>query len=414
VTKTTTSDQVPDQQPKTSWRTRLQGGAVALLVVIGGLGLASFVAIHWIESQVFNTDNWVSLVSPLPKEPTVANALGQTVSDRLFESVAVQQKITEALPPQAAFLAGPLSSQLRGLMTTTAQKAVASDTFQSVWTGANRLAMNRMLAKARGQTPPAQARINEKFNINISQIATDLRQKLGQSAVAIPALQSGAGNKIVISADLKAKQERLHQFVRSTDTLNVILPTLTIMSFLGALAIAKRRRVTALAASVFVIFLMLAELIGVKWLRQTTLGQVKNNGNLPAVSFIFDTVTGGLRNIIFTVLIVMLVALAALWFAGQKAWVAKLRSFVHLDRLQMTRPLALWHTGRQWVRRWEYYLYLGVFLVIIAALGLFTNLITGQTIVNALLLTLGLFALLHLIATPRHHSFLTSVPTAKT
>jgi len=381
------------------WRNRLRALAAALLVIIGCLAFSAYVVVHWAERQILNTDNWVALVSPLPKQPVVATALGGYISDQVFQNVAVEEKITNALPPQAGFLAGPLAGQLKTLTTRAAQKLVASDAFQAIWAGANRIAMDRLLAQARGQTPPLQAKINEKFNINLSDSSGKLRDALGSAANAIPALQPAANKAVTISTDLRSRPRRLQQYVKTTDNLAAILPMLTIASLLGALALSSWRRRTTLIIVLSIILLMLVELVAVKWLRQETLNQVHNSANLSAVSYIYDALVGWLKNMIYVVLGIMAVLAAVLLLAGPAKWAESARSYVHIEKIRDSRVMATWRSTRLWIKKREYYLWLAVIVIVLAGLAL-VDTITGRTVANAVLLTLSLFALLHIVASP--------------
>jgi hypothetical protein len=322
------------------------------------------------------------------------------VSEQVFSTQAVEAKIADALPPKASFLAGPLTSQVKTITTKASQRLVAGDAFQTIWTGANRVAMNRLLTTARNEKAPAQTRINDKFDINLSGSSGQLRKALGSVSSAIPALQPAANKAIDVTTDLKAKPRRIHQVIRTIDTLYKILPLLVLASLLTALAIARRRRYTAMAIVVSIGILMLLELIAIKWLRNQTLDQVKNSANLSAVGFIYDTLVDWLRNTIFIVLGIVVVVYLLLLAAGPSSWAKQLRSYANSDRLHTSSVKNAWQSARQWVRQWEYYLWLAAAVLVIAILALFLE-ISGHAVINALLLIVSLIALLHIIATPR-------------
>jgi hypothetical protein len=227
-----------------------------------------------------------------------------------------------------------------------------------------------------------------------------LRKALGSVSSAIPALQPAANKAIDVTTDLKARPRRIHQVIRTIDTTYKILPLVVLASLLSALAIARRRRYTGMAIVVSIAVLMLLELITIKWLRNQTLDQVRNPANLSAVSFIYDTLVDWLRNMIFIVLGIAAALYLLLLAAGPADWAKQLRSYIHSDRLHTSSVNTAWHNVRQWVRRWEYYLWLAVPVIVLAILALFLE-ITGHAIINALLLIVSLIALLHIIATPR-------------
>jgi hypothetical protein len=383
------------------WTKRIRAAAVGVLVGVGCLGLAAFVVVHWAERQIFTTDNWVALVSPLPRQPVVSDALGSTISDKVFEAAPVEQEISDALPPRAAFLAKPLASQLKTITTNSARKLVAGDAFQSIWSGANRLAMNRLVSTARNKESPVQAKINQKFDIDISDASGGLRKALGAASNALPALQPAANKAIDISTDLKARPHRLHQVVRSTDTLSVILPLLVVACFLSALAFSNHRRHTALAFAITTIVFMLAELIAIKWLRQETISQVNNLANIPAVTYIYDSLVGWLRHMIYWVLAAMVIAIGGILLGGPADWAVSARKFMRLHNIGNSRAMLKWRQARLWVRQWRGYLWLGASVLVLVSLVTIVPVVNGRSILNALLLVISLCAAVQITASPR-------------
>ena len=105
----------PTNQPTGNHRTRsfFHGFFMVLFIAVTCLALGAYSIVRWSEHQVLTTDNWVAFVSPLPKQPVVYTALGSYVSAQVFQAASVQQEIANALPPRAAFLASPLTDQLR-------------------------------------------------------------------------------------------------------------------------------------------------------------------------------------------------------------------------------------------------------------------------------------------------------------
>jgi hypothetical protein len=381
---------------QTSWWRKLSIGA---LLGVAGLAFAGFVPVHWAERQIFNTDNWVALVSPIPKEPSVYQALGNYITDQIFDPAAVQQKVSDALPPRAAFLAGPLTGQLKSLTTKASQKLVAGDAFQAIWTGANRVAMNRLLSKARGQTPPLQAKIDQKFDINLSGTQGKLSQAMGKAADAIPALQPASQKVLDVSTDLKARPRRVQQVVKTSDFLWKVLPMLSAAALLSALAISKNRRRTALTALVLLLVLMLLELIAIKWLRQATLSQVKNSANLSAVSYIYDSLVAWLRHMIYWVVAFTAILAGLLALGGPARFAQLARQYLRLDKLHGRGFIFRWQGARIWLRHYEYYFWLAAALGVLTGVAVLST-VNGRVAINALLLIVSLVALVHIIATP--------------
>lgn len=373
---------------------------MSLLATLCCLAASSFVVAYWLEHRVLNTDAWVATVAPLPKEPMVSTALGTYIGDQIFTAVPVEAKISDALPPKAAFLASPLAEQLQSLTAQASQKLVASDGFQTVWISANQLAMDRLLAAARGQPGPIESRLNERFNLDLRDSAAQLRSALGNTAAALPSLDTSVRTDVMLSTDLNVERSRLRQFVRATDMLAAVLPLVILASFLSLLAITGHRRQTSIAVVLGVITLLLIELILVKWLRQETLDQVRNPDNLAAIGYIYDTLTAGLKRVITVCLGALFFVLGIFMLSGPSQWARRLRSYVGLDRLNASQPVKRLHGIRQWVRSREHRLWLLVLILILITLALLAH-ITTYTIINALLLFISFVSFIHIVATPR-------------
>jgi hypothetical protein len=391
----------PVTQRKHGVLSRLQTILVVLLVVIGSLSAGIFVVVNWSEKQVLNTDNWVSLVSPLPKQPVVYTALGSYISQQLFANVPVQQKISDALPPKASFLAGPLASQLKTITTQTAQKLVGSDTFQTIWSGANRLAMDRLLSQSRGTQTALQQKVQQKFNLDISGVAPQLRSALGSVSQAIPALQPAANSALNVTADLHSKAQRVHQVVRTIDFMHSVLPYVIVASFLSAIALSRHRRHTVMAAVLAIFILMLLEIIALNQAHQLVLNQVHNSANVDAVSYIYDTLVSGLRGMIYTTTVIAVVLEAVLFALGPARWAVSLRSLLHTHKLRDNRFVEYLHAARDWTRKWEHYLWLGAFILVLVLVALISN-VTGKELINAAMLLVSLVAILHIFAWPHY------------
>jgi hypothetical protein len=384
-----------------SWLSLIRVAGLWLAAILAGLAFGIYILVRYVERQILTTDNYVTMVSTLPKDTRVSTALGNYIGNAVFDSQSVETKITQALPPRADFLAAPLTSQLQSLTNKTAQKIVASDAFLTVWTGANRAAMNRLVATSRGQPTPLQQRINQRFNLNLGDSRGRLSAALGSAAGAIPALQPTSQKVLALSTDLKTRPRRLQQVVKTTDSLSAILPFVIIGSLLAAIALSYRRRLTLLYTSIGVIVLALIELIAIRWLRGYTLDQIKNPANTSAVSYIYDTVMHSLRYSLGLTLFIMIVAIIVLLLAGPARVAEKVRGWLYIDRLRRSQVGELWQSARQWMMRWKYYFWLGSGIVVLGFVAV-ADAVNGRLIIQAIFLILSLWSLIYIFATPRN------------
>lgn len=392
-----------EQETRNSGWDWVRVAGVWLFGILAVIAFGTYVVVRWVERQILTTDNWVAMVSPLPKQPVVANALGTYISSQVIDTKDIEARISDALPPRADFLAAPIANQVSSLTTRAAQRVVASDAFQTVWEGANRVAINRVLATARGQTPPLAAKINDRFDINISQVGGQLSSVLGKVSSAIPALQPASQKLIDVQTDLQARPRRVHQAIQTADTLYAVLPLATAALLLTALAMSRRRRVVFMATLIGVVLFTLSALVALKLTRNYTLDKVQHPENLSAVAYIFDTVTSGLKSRLGVTLLVVAILFVVCLVAAPYKWAQKFRSLLNLDKLARGRLSRAWEDARAWTSRWKFYLWLAVVLIILASLALMGQ-VTTRKLLNSVFLTASLWAAIYIFGTPRRPS----------
>lgn len=379
--------------------TYVRVSALTILTTIGCLSLVAFTFTNWLENHILNTDAWVATVSPLPQTPVVNTALSSYITGLVYSNVNVEQQIANALPSQASFLAAPLASQLQNILTQVTKKVLASDAFQTIWSNANRLAMNQLLTNARSPNPGQNGKINQLFNVNLSGLKSTLDSKLGTTANALPALQPKSHTSFTIGANLKTKRQRLWQYIKTADFLQIVLPFVTAVAFLGALAFSRDRRKTILIISIVVIVLLLLEQIGMKVARQNILDQVKNTDYHSAVGYIYDTLTSPLKGYVYGLIIPSVVVVIICFIAGPATWAVRLRQRI-TDFDIVRTAFRYWHIARERIRQYQYAIWgaIGILLLIWLA---FIGDVTVRDVTKDILVAILLFEVAYILAHPR-------------
>jgi hypothetical protein len=124
----------------------LRRWVAAVLVVIAALGAVGSVIGVWAARTALDTDRWVTTVAPLPQDPQVADAVSTYVTGEVVRLIDVEQRIATALPPAAAFLAGPVAGTVRDDVQDVVDDVLQTPQFQSVWIGVNRRAHEQIVA----------------------------------------------------------------------------------------------------------------------------------------------------------------------------------------------------------------------------------------------------------------------------
>jgi hypothetical protein len=80
----------------------------------------------WADRTVFNTDTFVSTVSPVLDQPAVQDAASQRLAGELTERAELDSRISEQLPPGLTFLGPPLTASARQLIADAVLRAMES------------------------------------------------------------------------------------------------------------------------------------------------------------------------------------------------------------------------------------------------------------------------------------------------
>ncbi|MEU6847132.1 hypothetical protein ABZ930_35210 [Streptomyces sp. NPDC046716] len=118
--------------------------AAVLIALVAVVGVTSVVGL-WGARTALNTDRWVAAVGPLPQDPDVNSAVSLYLTDQIFDQLDVTRRLSEALPPRASFLAGPVTGAVHDSMERSVSKLLATDRFRALWEGANRRAHERIV-----------------------------------------------------------------------------------------------------------------------------------------------------------------------------------------------------------------------------------------------------------------------------
>lgn len=278
--------------PQRSYHRRWFSVLVCLLTILGLISYTGFTIAHWVQRQVLTTDNYVAMVTPLPKNPEVASALSSYTVNQLFVATDLSNKIEQALPERITFLADPLSAQLQARLTNRTKQLVQSDKFTEIWVAANKTASQRLLANARGTNPTPEKHV--QFKLNMSALRAQVAGFLGKNAPVDEASATTRPQSDLV-VNLKSTREQVHSYVRTADFLNGTLGLLAVVSLVGAIVLVHWRRCLLLIIGISIVIIGLLQLIGVKALRPVIINELQNASFRPAAGEVYDTLVGTFR-----------------------------------------------------------------------------------------------------------------------
>jgi hypothetical protein len=290
--------------------------AAAVFIMITAFALVASVVGVWAATTVLSTDRWVSTVAPLPKDPKIAAAVADYSTDQLFAVLDVQQRIESVLPAQAAFVAGPITGQLRTQTYNTVVKVMQSDQFQKIWVQLNAQVHDRVLTIVEGKSQTVTAQ-QDRVEINllplINQVIRALSDQLPTlfgKTITLPDLSSGE-----IPDNLRARVQdalgitlpenfaqftvydngqlwAVQQSVAAAKRYLVLFVSGTILLLLIALAVSPWRRRTLLQLGLWLVVAAVAVTAVLRGVRDQLLAQVPDGvyreGVAAAVTSVFS------------------------------------------------------------------------------------------------------------------------------
>jgi len=327
---------------------KLRSIVVVVLIVLGSVIAPIAAMTVYLRAFVLDTNEYLAVVGPLPKDPAVATALADQVTNQLFARVDVKSAIEDALPNSANFLADPLASTVRSATHAAAYKVAISDQFHSAWIQANRRVHEALVGILTGSSNSAvSADKSGKVTLDLHTLAVNVVDQLKASGLTvfdkIPTDKIG-GEVVLFTAPGLVKAQGA---TNALNALAYVLPFLSLACFVGAVGAARRgrRRRTLLydgmgLAISMVVFAILLGLVR-SYLLTAAEGHSLNPSAAGALFDAFLEVPQGWLRILFVVGVLVTVFA---WLAGPSRPAAAIRRYV----VRAARWIGGLFTGRDW------------------------------------------------------------------
>ena len=125
----TDSTAVSGSQPS-----RIRPIAAIALAVIAVLLATMAVDAFWLHERIFNNEQFVESLAPLPQDPAVSTAIATKTVEVLSASGTAEAKVAEVLPDRLAFLTPNVFDLVEEKVFDATMRLVSSDAFARVWT----------------------------------------------------------------------------------------------------------------------------------------------------------------------------------------------------------------------------------------------------------------------------------------
>ena len=319
-------------------------GTVAWILIVLACLMAILAPIAvWTRASFLETEKFVSTVGPLISDETVAKALSDEVSARLFTALQIQERLqdlfNEFLPEQLDFIAVPIAGGLQSLTQKITFEVITSSQFQAVWNKILEVAHSNAVGIIRGEKTVSIEGGGEVV-LDVTELADNVRDRLVEAGLTflekVPIPEDGK-NIVLFESDQIGMAKT---GVRILDALNWLLPLLALLFFAAAVVVSENRRRYLMIASAALAVAMALSLTVLNLAKGELLGLVQNPANLDAATIIWDQVAANLIKANVGLLTLGIVGALGFAIAGPYAWAVWLRDKTgYLFRLQREHRL---------------------------------------------------------------------------
>ena len=291
----------------------------------------------WVDRQVLDTDQWVSVTDDMLADDDIREALSLYLVGELFRTVDVAAELEALLPGPTSQLAGPIAASLQADAVGLVDQALGTDQFRSIWSNVNRTAHTAFVRVVRGDDGPLLTTSGGAFVVDLRQMLVQVSGRLGLPGTVVDRIPDDAGQFVVFeSGELDAAQ----QAVRVIDLLSVYLFVLVVVLYIAAVVVAGDRRVALrnVGAAVFVgsVLLLVAQRVAT----DISVDQLaRAEGGRAAVESLVKIATGLLNELAWAWLAVGVVIVAYALLIGPSREAVSVRAFISPV---MTHPVGAW------------------------------------------------------------------------
>ncbi|MCX5214996.1 hypothetical protein OG689_38025 [Kitasatospora sp. NBC_00240] len=300
-------------------------GSVVLIVISSLLALIAVIAV-WTNSIVGDTDRYVATVAPLASNPDVQAALTNRVTSEVLAQIDVkavvnelsQAAVQQGAPPELGKLigglTGPITSGLTQLVSSTVNKVVTSNQFETLWVDANRAVHSSLDKALTGKGGGAVSLENNQVAIDIGPFVAKVKDQLVASgfgpAAKIPEVHT---NFVVFASKDVGK---VKSYFRLLQIMGAWLPVIAVLVAAAGVftAVNRRRALVGAALGVAIAMLLLGVVLTV--FRSFYLDHLPPGASQAAAGAIYDALIRFLRASIRAVGVTALVTAAGAFLIG--------------------------------------------------------------------------------------------------
>jgi hypothetical protein len=304
-----------------------------VLVVLASLLIPISVISVWAIRTVTNTDQYVSTLAPLARNPVIVDHLAQKATDELFSTHIVQDKVTAALGPKAKPIITPIVAEVHAYVYGLALKVFESPKFGRLWDTLNRHTHDAVIDVLTGKQSPLTQKLEKGGGIavNVTPAINNLIDQANAKGITLfnplkPVLSKGNG--LGVSVVSKSQVSKFTGLFNAIVTLKWAVPVVALVLAILGIVIAVEHRKTLLRMAIGIALVTMLLLAGLSLGRITFINQAGHTFNRQVAGTVWDTMLRYLMtDLRWMLLVVVLVAFGA-WLAGPARYAVWIRSKV--------------------------------------------------------------------------------------
>jgi predicted regulator of Ras-like GTPase activity (Roadblock/LC7/MglB family) len=296
------------------------------LAIVAIILISTAMLTGWAKSTILDTDTFVATLSPLSKNPAVAEALAARIGDATVEATNLETAIAAQLPPELTLIAAPVADAAGSLVATAAEEVIQTDAFAAVWSTVLRTAHRSVLLLVQGNG--AVVAEGGTVAIDLDQLAEPAIAAVadrGFDLTAVAGEDYTLGEVVLIESDALGSAQSAVAFLDMLGWLTLLLARAAVG--LALLVAPDRRRQIAILGFGTAIAGIL-NLVSLRLGRGLTVGSIPGELDRSAALATWDTLLRSLRSSLWALVLIGLVIGLAAWFFGPGSKATRVRESV--------------------------------------------------------------------------------------
>ena len=320
----------------------LRRWSVAAMVLVAAIAILAGTVATWTHSVLFNTDKYVETVAaPIGKDPAATQRLADTVSAKTIEATDFENRVREVLPPEAQFLASPLTVQVQQFLNTKVAELLQTDTAYNAWLKINATVHEQLVALLRNESnrfivegddvslslvpliARALALVDEympsalESRITIPQIDPEAPydQQVAELSAALGRPLPADFGTVVIFKDTNIQQAQ--QVVRIFDRLVILLWVVAALLIVLALVLSPWRLRTLLELALGTLVATLIARAAIKYFENNLLDAISRQGEQNAARSVITSLVANLGSFTTWLLLASAILAVAAFLGGK-------------------------------------------------------------------------------------------------